>query len=121
MENLRRIKMLRWTDRHVRILKRYYPGKGSSIPILRKRFPRESIRSKAKKLKIKVSKRWRQKHFINTLEKYRVIRWGKIEIATLKREFPKKGINIKHLLKKFTKAAIKRKASILSIKRKGRK
>ncbi len=111
--------MRKWTDKYVRILKQDYPTKGSSIPFLRKRFSNETIRSKAKKLKIKVNKIWRQKHFKNTLDKYRVIRWGNKEIAILKREYPKIGIKVKRLLKKFTKAAIKQKANILKIKRKG--
>ncbi len=111
--------MRKWTDRYIRILERDYPGKGSNISILRKRFSNETIRSKAKKLKIKVSKFWRQKHFKNTLDKYRVIRWGAKEIAILKREYPKIGIKVKRLLNKFTKAAIKQKANVLKIKRKG--
>jgi len=111
--------MRKWTDKLVRILKREYPRKGSNIRSLRKRFSNETIRAKAKKLKIKVSKLWRQQHFRNTLDKYRVIRWGKKEIAILKREYPKIGIKVKRLLKKFTKAAIKQKANVLKIKRKG--
>jgi len=112
--------MRKWTDKYIRILKQDYPTKGSSIPFLRKRFSNETIRSKAKKLKIKVNKIWRQKHFKNTLDKYRVIRWGNKEIAILKREYPKIGIKVKKLLKKFTKAAIKQKANVLKIKREGR-
>ena len=109
--------MRKWTDKLVRILKREYPGKGSNIRSLRKRFSNETIRAKAKKLRIKVSKAWKQQHFKNTLDKFRVIRWGKKEIAILKREYPKIGIKVKRLLKKFTKAAIKQKANILKIKR----
>ncbi len=58
--------------------------------------------------------------FKDTLDKYRVIRWGRKEIAILKREYPKIGIKVKKLLKKFTKAAIKQKANVLKIKREGR-
>lgn len=111
--------MRKWTDKLVGILKQEYPRKGSNIRSLRKRFSNETIRAKAKKLKIKVSKTWRQQHFKDTLDKYRVIRWGRKEIAILKREYPKIGIKVKRLLKKFTKAAIKQKANILKIKRKG--
>ena len=110
--------MREWTDELVRILKREYSKKGSNILSLRKRFSNETIRAKAKKLKIKVNKAWRQQHFKNTLDKYRVIRWGKKEIAILKREYPIKGTKIKELLKKFTKGAIKRKANILNIRKK---
>ena len=112
--------MRKWTDKLVRILKREYPRKGSNIRSLRKRFSNETIRAKAKKIKIKVSKIWRQQHFKNTLDKNRVIRWGKKEIAILKREYPKIGIKVKRFLRKFTKAAIKQKANILRIKREGR-
>jgi len=111
--------MGKWIEQYIRILERDYPGKGSNIPFLRKRFSNETIRSKAKKLKIKVNKFWRQKHFKNTLDKYRVIRWGEKEIAVLKREYPKIGFKVKRLLKKFTKVAIKQKAYVLKIKRKG--
>jgi len=112
--------MGKWIEQYIRILKRDYPTKGSSIPFLRKRFSRETIRSKAKKLKIKVNKIWRRKHFKNTLDKYRVIKWADKEISILKREYPKIGIKVKRLLKKFTKAAIKQKANVLKIKRVGR-
>ena len=113
--------MRKWTRSYIKILRREYPAKGSSIPELRRRFSRETIRSKAKKLKIKVNKKWRQRHFDNTLEKYRIIRWGRKERAILKREYPKIGIKVKRLLRKFTKAAIKQKASVLKIKRKIRR
>jgi len=109
--------MRKWIKKYIRILKRDYPSKGSNIPLLRRRFSNETIRSKAKKLKIKVNKSWKQKHFKNTLGKYRVIRWGHKEIAILKREYPKIGIKVKKLLKKFTKVAIKQKAYVLKIKR----
>jgi hypothetical protein len=111
--------MVKWTDKYIRILKRDYPMKGSSIPLLRRRFSHEAIRGQAKNLHIKVNKTWRQKHFKNTLDKYRVIRWGHREIAILKREYPKKGTKIKQLSKKFTRGAIKRKADVLNIQRKG--
>jgi len=112
--------MRKWTDKLVKILRQEYPRKGSNIRYLRKRFSNETIRAKAKKLKIKVSKTWWQQHFRNTLDKHRVIRWGKKELAILKREYPRIGIKVKRLLKKFTKAAIKQKANILEIKRKVR-
>jgi len=109
---------VKWFQNYVKILRREYPSKGSSIPSLRKRFSNETIRSKAKKLKIKVSKKWRQKHFDNTLEKCRVIRWGRKELSILRKYYPKIGIGVKVLLKKFTKAAIKQKANVLKIRRK---
>ena len=110
--------MRKWTAKHIKILRRDYPRKGSSIPSLLRRFSNEAIRGEAKALKIKVKKSWRQKHFNNTLDKCRVIRWGHKEIAILKKEYPKIGIKVKKLLKKFTKVAIKQKAYVLKIKRK---
>lgn len=109
----------KWTVKEIRILRQDYPAKGSSIAGLRKKFSKEAIRSKAKNLKIKVSKAWKQKHFLQTLEKNRVIRWGKKEIAILRREYPKQGAKVKPLLRKFTRWAIKRKANELNIPRKG--
>lgn len=112
--------MRKWTDKYIKILRREYPGKGSNIPSLRQRFSNETIRSKAKKLRIRVNKAWKRGHFKNTLDKYRVIKWGRKEIAILKKEYPKVGIKVRRLLKQFTKAAIKQKANVLKIKRAGR-
>jgi hypothetical protein len=108
----------KWLGDYVKILRREYPIRGSSIASLRKRFSQETIRAKAKKLKIKVNKTWRRKHFYNTLEKHRIIRWGKRELSILKNQYPKIGIKVKKMLKRFTKAAIKQKANVLKIRRK---
>jgi hypothetical protein len=108
----------KWFSDTIKILRREYPSKGSSIPALRRKFSNETIRSKAKKLKIKVSKKWRQKHFDNTLEKCRVIRWGRKELSILRKYYPKIGHKVKKFLRKFTKAAIKQKANVLKIRKK---
>ena len=62
--------MRKWIEQYIRVLKRDYPLKGSNIPLLRRRFSSETIRGKAKRLKIKVNKTFKRRHFKNTLGKY---------------------------------------------------
>ncbi len=97
---------IQWTGYHLDLLRKEYPEKGINIPELRKKFSISGIRTKAHRLGI---------HYNNiTLSKYH--KWTKQEIEIIKKEYPKKGVNIPNLIERHGKGGIESKARNLGIR-----